>query len=114
MFRFIAIRLLQFPLILGVIYLLTFALAWLAPGSPFDLASLAVALVGISLPSFVTAGVLLLVFAVQLPWFPIGGWRNPYELFLPAVALSLLPMAYIARLTRVSMIDTLGSDYVRT
>jgi oligopeptide transport system permease protein len=89
-------------------------LAAVRRGGPFDLASLGVALVGISLPSFVTAGVLLLAFSVQLRWFPIGGWRNPYELFLPALALSLMPMAYIARLTRVSMIDTLGSDYVRT
>jgi oligopeptide transport system permease protein len=89
-------------------------LAAVRRGGPFDLASLVVALAGISLPSFVTAGVLLLVFAVKLPWFPIGGFRNPYELFLPALALSLMPMAYIARLTRVSMLDTLGSDYVRT
>jgi len=89
-------------------------LAAVRRGGPFDLASLVVALAGISLPSFVTAGVLLLVFAVKLTWFPIGGFRNPYELFLPALALSLMPMAYIARLTRVSMLDTLGSDYVRT
>ena len=89
-------------------------LAAVRRGGPFDLASLGVALVGISLPSFVTAGLLLLGFSVNLRWFPIGGFRNPYELFLPALALSLMPMAYIARLTRVSMIDTLGSDYVRT
>ncbi len=224
MLRFIASRLIQFPLILVVIYLTTFFLAWVAPGSPFertdrklpehvlnslkekfhaqnwysflafypyqiirhgdlgpslnypertvndiikkhlpvsivlgisavaiavicgvtigtlaavrrngplDWISLNIALIGISVPSFVAASVLIMVFAVQWPIFPSNGWPAEWfwwppglfvsslwehlrYVFLPALALSLLPMAYITRLTRVSMIDVLGSDYVRT
>jgi oligopeptide transport system permease protein len=207
MMRFIAIRFLQFPLILAVIYLITFMLAWVAPGSPFERAdrrlspearqeleqrfradswyaflgyyplrvvtqgdfgpsmvyegwsvnhiirtalpvsitlglfaliiavvmgigigamaaverggvfdwfSLSIAMVGISLPSFVVASLLLLVFSAWVGWFPVGEWGNVRDLILPGVALSLLPMAYIARLTRVAMIDVLSSDFVRT
>ncbi len=302
MLRFLAFRLLQFPLILAIIYLATFLLAWVAPGSPFekerklppqtkayleekfhaqsagsflayyplkvittgdfgpslnyaeftvndilkrslpvsvtlgvvavviaviggvsigtlaavkrdgplDWLSLSVALIGVSVPSFVAASMLLTGFAFNLQWFPLGGWPGGAEykiaaadssertaalanakpelrdaldhpdqffefavkrdnagavvgldlterkgvdidaliartgfdwnqlfdhpehyyqltiawpttlyryfqhLLLPALALSLLPMAYITRLTRVSMIDVLASDYVRT
>lgn len=73
-----------------------------------DWAGVGVTLVGISVPSFVVASVLLLIFVVHLKWFEIGGYA------LPSVALALAPMAYIVRLQRVSMLDTLGSDYVRT
>lgn len=297
MLRFLAFRILQFPLILAIIYVATFLLAWVAPGSPFekerklapetrkmleekfhadspgrflthypwriitagdfgpslnyqefsvndilrkslpvsvslglvavaialvggvllgtiaavrrngivDWASLGIALIGVSVPSFVAASMLLSAFAFNVRWFPLGGWPGgmefglapadtpereamlaratpdlkvaldePQEYFeamikrdrsgriesfevtnrsdvdvpygddwdelmnngpkyyqlrtrwwasflsylrhmtLPALALSLLPMAYITRLTRVSMIDVLASDYVRT
>jgi ABC-type dipeptide/oligopeptide/nickel transport system permease component len=207
MLRFLAFRLLQFPLVLAVIYLITFLLVWVAPGSPFerterhvpqrvldqlktqmhaenwhrflawypsqlivhgnfgpsmfyeewtvndimksalpisitlgifgvtiatfggtvlgalaavyrggimDYLSLAVALIGISVPSFVTAAGLLVLFAVKVHWFPVGGWGGLRDMVLPGLALSLLPMAYIARLTRAAMLDVLGSDYVRT
>lgn len=108
-------------------------------GGPSDWLGLGVSLVGISLPSFVVAMVLLMLLARYVEWFPIGGWagmdatsmkaqmlsgdwgavlgqfgRFCHHLVLPAIALSLLPMAYIARLTRVSMLDVLSSDYVRT
>src|SRR5687767_5711663 len=206
MHKLILYRLLQFPLILAVIYVLTFLLAWVAPGSPFagdrnvdkavlerlerqfhagsawdflafyprnvvltgnfgpslyhkewsvndilasalpvsitlglfalligvvlgtavgtlaavkrggllDWTSLSVTLIGVSLPSFVTAAVLLLGFSYYLPLFPAGGWGSFRDLILPGLALSLAPMAYIVRLTRVSMLDVLGADYVRT
>lgn len=207
MFRFIAWRIAQFPLMLAAVYLITFLLAWAAPGSPFDrddrklppevlaavkqrlhaqtpwqfltwypynlvrrgdfgpslsyeewsvndilagalpvsvtiglfglacavvggvglgtLAavrrgsildwlSLSVAIIGISLPGFVTAALLLIAFAVRWPIFPVGGWGNFTDLILPGIATGLMPMAYIARLTRVSMLEVLGSDYVRT
>ena len=206
MFQFLTVRLLQFPLILAVIYLATFFLVWVAPGSPLnqsdrkldpeverrlleefhaeswqtflayypaqllqgdfgpslyyngfsvneilasglpisvtlgvfaltiavfagvglgtlaavnrggfiDWLSLTVALVGISIPSFVVAAGLLIVFAAKLRWFPIGIWAGVESAVLPAIALSLLPMAYITRLMRVAMIDVLSSDYVRT
>jgi ABC-type dipeptide/oligopeptide/nickel transport system permease component len=209
MVRFIARRILQFPLVLAIIYLVTFMLCWVAPGDPFsrtdrnispevrhaletkyhmdhwykflawypynaivhrdlgpsltnasvsvndiirqqlpisleigvaalaiatlggvcigtlaavrrdgviDWASLMVALAGISIPSFVAASVLIAAFAVRFKIFPADGWQ-PHrfsDMVLPSFALSLMPMAYLARLTRVSMIDILGSDYVRT
>ena len=208
MAKLLVTRLLQFPLILAVIYLVTFLLAWVAPGSPFtgdrsvdplvkksmeqkfhadsalafltyypyraivhqdlgdsmqyrgwsvgdiigvslpvsvtlglfamvlavllgvavgtlaavarggvlDYVSLAVTLIGISLPSFVTAALLLMLSATD--WltgvFAIGRWDKPVDIILPGLALSLAPMAYIARLTRVSMLDVLHADFVRT
>jgi oligopeptide transport system permease protein len=207
MLRFIAWRIAQFPLILAIIYLVTFLLAWVAPGSPFDraerkvpqfvldqleaqfharhwyeflayyptrvltrgnfgpsmvyfgwsvndilasslpvsmtvglaalviaavggsfigtmaavrrdglfdYASIAVSLIGISLPGFVAAGMLLAIFADKLHWFPGGGWGSTQQLILPALALALMPLAYIARLSRAAMLDVLGSDFVRT
>lgn len=205
MLKVILFRVLQFPLILAAIYLITFALAWVAPGDPFqkdrkldpivartlkrqyhaenawsflthhaagvifhgdfgpsmhypewtvnriikdalpvsmtlglfsmciavpvgvgvgtlaavkrggliDWASLTIALVGISVPSFVVASVLLM-FASWSTILPVGGWGSFGHLLLPGLALSLFPMAYIVRLTRVSMLDTLGADFVRT
>lgn len=212
MARFIAIRLAQFPLILAIIYLLTFVLVWVAPGDPFtrtdkklaaevlegmkkrmhaqsartflayyplemlrgnfgesfandeftvaqiifgngksagslqisatlglfalvlgliigvaigalaavwrggvfDWASLSIVLLGISLPGFVSAAILFALFSAQLQWFPVGSFNSVRDLVLPGVALSLAPMAYIARLTRISMIDVLSADYIRT
>jgi ABC-type dipeptide/oligopeptide/nickel transport system permease component len=209
MIRFITVRILQFPLVLAIIYLVTFMLCWVAPGDPFvhserqvsrqvedafrakyhaqhwytflawypinairhgdlgpsltntshsvneilrerlpvslelglvalaiatiggvvlgtmaavrrdgpvDWASLIVALVGISVPGFVAASMLVAVFAVRFKFFPTDGWQKGRisDMVLPAVALALMPMAYLARLTRVSMIDILGSDFVRT
>jgi oligopeptide transport system permease protein len=206
MLKFIGYRLLQFPLVLAIIYLLTFTLAWVVPGSPFederkldeevkrrlqeefhagnwasfvthypwrlvrygdfgpsmryrgwsvndilktalpvsvslgmlalviaigagvtlgtlaavkrgglfDWLSLSVALVGISLPSFVAAAMLLIVFTLWVPICRVGAWGSLRDMLIPAIALSLVPMAYIARLMRVAMIDVLGQDYVRT
>ena len=207
MIRFIISRLIQFPLILAVIYLITFFMAWVVPGDPFqkndknlsptallarrrefhaenwrtflgyysgrvllhadfgqsmeydewsvndilrtslpvsislglvslviavsigvsvgtfaavrrgglfDWSSLGIVLFGISLPGFVAAALLRIFFAIKLNWFPISEWGTLRAMVLPGIALALLPMAYIARLTRVSMIDTLGSDFVRT
>jgi oligopeptide transport system permease protein len=204
MHKVILWRVAQFPLILAIIYLLTFLLAWVAPGDPFsgeknmdpsvkkalqekfhatsawrflgfypkqilvhgdfgpsmqyrefsvndvikqalpvsvtlglaalliavlvgvgigtmsavmrggvlDWTSLSITLIGISLPTFVTA-VLLLMAAASLN-LPVGGWGKFSNLVLPSIALALAPMAYIVRLTRVSMLDVLGTDYVRT
>ena len=84
------------------------------PNSFADLATLVVALVGISLPSFVVGMLLLIVFAVLLPVLPVGGWGSVSQMILPAFTLSLPFAAYIARLTRMGMIDALGADYIRT
>jgi oligopeptide transport system permease protein len=83
-------------------------------GGPVDLFGVGVALLGISLPGFITAGVLLAILSDKLHLFPGGGWGGLRHLTLPAIALSLAPLAYIAQLTRVSMLDVLGDDYVRT
>ena len=84
------------------------------PNSIADLATLAIALVGISLPSFVIGTVLLLVFAVWIPIFPVAEWGSARSLILPSLTLSLPFAAYIARLTRFGMIEAMQSDYVRT
>jgi len=204
--KYILWRLAQFPLILAVIYLVTFVMVWVVPGSPFegqknadpqrleqlrqqfkadrwytflgyyplrivtagdfgpslynpawdvnemvgdrlavsaqlgtaglliavavgvtvgtisavrrdgilDWAGVSLTLVGISVPAFVVAALLLFVFVFKLQWFGVGEWDSPDDMVLPAIALSLAPMSYIVRLQRVSMLDVLGADYVRT
>lgn len=81
-----------------------------------DRAIMTVAMTGISIPIFVVAPVLVLLFAVKLHWLP-AGWSGNVGLarwMLPVVSLALPQIAYIARLTRASLIDVLGSDFVRT
>ena len=68
---------------------------------------------GTAMPSFVLATLLLLVFCLKLQLFPVWSSSNP-NYVLPIIALSLYPMAYITRLTKTSMLDALGQDYVRT
>lgn len=74
------------------------------------------AMTGIAIPNFVLAPVLVLLFAVVLGWLPAGGWGGgaPHHLVLPVIALSLPYLAYIARLTRGSMVEVLRSDFIRT
>ncbi len=84
-----------------------------------DQASLVPVLLGISLPSFVTAAVLQILFAVVVPVFALGGWPDGwgevlYHLTLPAIALAMPIVAYVSRLMRASMIETLRMDFVRT
>ena len=67
----------------------------------------------VSMPSFVIATLLLIVFALQLKWLPTMA-NQPGGMILPMISLSLYPMAYITRLTRSSMLDVLGQDYIRT
>ena len=66
-----------------------------------------------AMPSFVMASFLLLVFCIQLKWVPVFSTSNP-NYVLPVIALSLPPMAYITRLTKTSMLDVPGQDYIRT
>jgi len=91
-------------------------LAALRQNSPLDYTVMALAMTGISIPNFVMAPLLLLVFAVYLPWLPAGGWNGgaPSHLVLPVIALALPQVAYIARLTRGSMIEVLRSNFIRT
>lgn len=86
----------------------------LKPGSLLDGSSLLIALIGISLPSFVTGSVLLIVFAGFLRWLPLDGWGTWQQVILPAVTLGLIPAAYIARLLRLQLAETMSSDFIRT
>ncbi len=86
--------------------------------SPADYASMSVAVIGISVPLFVVGPVLMYIFAVKLKWLPTSGWitgrRGLKTLVMPALALSLPYFAYIARLSRASILEVLRSDYIRT
>ena len=67
----------------------------------------------VSMPNFVIATLLLIVFALRLGWLPTMA-NQPGGMILPTISLSLYPMAYITRLERSSMLDVLGQDYIRT
>ena len=67
----------------------------------------------VSMPSFIIGTLLLIIFAINLRLFPANGTTTA-GLVLPVITLSLYPMAYITRLTRSSMLDVLGQDYIRT
>ena len=69
---------------------------------------------GMVLPNFVVAVWLILLFSVGLGWLPTGGWGSPAHLVLPVIAYSLLPTALVARYTRVSLLESMGADHVRT
>ena len=86
----------------------------LKPGSWLDLSSLAMALIGVSLPSFVTGSLLLVLFGGILQWAPVGGWGAARHMVLPALALGAAPAAYIARLIRLGLADVMSSDFIRT
>ncbi|MCC5860825.1 MAG: oligopeptide ABC transporter permease OppB [Gammaproteobacteria bacterium] len=81
-----------------------------------DYTVMAVSMTGISIPNFVMAPLLILLFAVTLGWLPAGGWGGGAwnHMLLPVIALALPQVAYISRLTRGSMIEVLRSNFVRT
>ena len=91
-------------------------LAALKRNTLLDRAVSAIAMTGISVPVFVIAPLLILVFAVQLGWLPASftGSDSATRLVLPVMALALPQIAYVTRLFRASMIEVLQSDYVRT
>ena len=90
--------------------------AALRRGTRWDYGSMAVAMAGISVPVFVVAPLLILIFAIKLHWLPAGDWvrGSPSHLLLPAVALALPYTAYIARMMRAGTIDVLNSPFIRT
>lgn len=90
------------------------AFAALRQNSQADYGTMAFAMIGIAIPNFVVAPVLTLVLGLWLGWFPVGGWGDLQHWVLPIIALALLPISNIARLTRGSMIEVLRSNYVRT
>jgi oligopeptide transport system permease protein len=86
--------------------------AALRAGSWLDRALMLVAGLGLAVPKYVVAPLLVLLFAVTLHWLPAGGWGEPGNLVLPVIALALPNLAYCARLTRASMLDVLGAEYL--
>ncbi len=81
-----------------------------------DYTVMTLAMTGISIPNFVLAPILILLFAVHLGWLPAGGWNDGQwrNMLLPVVGLALPQIAYIARLMRGSMIEVLRSNAIRT
>lgn len=84
--------------------------------SAADYATMSLVVVGIAIPSFVVLPFLGLMFGVYLHWLPVAGWEagSIRHLALPVIALALPPLAYIARLTRGSMLEVLSSHFIRT
>lgn len=89
-------------------------LAALEHNKPAETNLMAVAMIGICLPSFVIGPILLMTFSLQLGWFNPLGWSYAGDRVLPAITLGLLYAAYIARLARSGMLDVMRNDYIRT
>jgi oligopeptide transport system permease protein len=92
------------------------SIAALKQNSKWDHASMALAMMGISIPNFVLGPILVLLFSLTLYWLPPSRWEGfpSKSLILPVITLSAIYMAYIARLTRAGMLEVLRSDYIRT
>jgi len=92
------------------------SIAALKQNSRWDYSSMALAMLGISIPNFVLGPILVLVFSLSLYWLPPSRWGGfpSWNLVLPVITLSAIYMAYIARLTRAGMLEVLRSDYIRT
>ena len=89
------------------------ALAALRRNTVLDKIIMVITTAFVSMPSFIMGSFLLIVFSVKLGWVPANG-ATAEGLILPIIALALYPMSYITRLTRSSMLDVLGQDYIRT
>ena len=107
---------------LAMVFALTFGiplgmLSALRANSIFDYGAMVFANVGFAIPSFLVSTLLIYFFALQwgdITGFPTSGWTTWESKVLPTIALGLGPMAYFARLTRGSMLETLQQDYIRT
>jgi oligopeptide transport system permease protein len=89
-------------------------LAALRKNSVFDYCLMTTAMLGICLPTFVMGPFLILLFSSWLGWLPPLGWYSFADMILPSLTLGLFYGAYIARLTRAGMLETLNQDYIRT
>ncbi|PHP26600.1 ABC transporter permease [Limimaricola cinnabarinus] len=89
-------------------------IAALRRGTATDQALMITSFVGVSAPQFVVGLLLLYVFAVQLGWFPIGGYGTWAHLVLPSVTLGIMGSGWYSRMMRSSMVDVLRADYIRT
>ncbi len=82
--------------------------------SLIDVTLMSLATVGIALPNFVVAGILIILLVFLWPVFPAAGWGNLSQLVLPGFCLGLPYAAYVARLARTGLLDVLSQDYIRT
>lgn len=79
-----------------------------------DYFSMVIAIIGISVPSFIMGTVFIQFIARNVSWLPIGGWGSFRHSILPSLALALMPLAQLARFMRSSMLEVLGQDYIKT
>jgi len=79
-----------------------------------DYLSMILAIIGVSVPSFILATILINYVAVEWKWLPVATWKSWKHTILPTIALSMMPLAFIARLMRSSMLEVLNSDYIKT
>ncbi|NRB70547.1 MAG: oligopeptide ABC transporter permease OppB [Xanthomonadales bacterium] len=105
-----------FAMLLGFVVGVTVGvLSALRQNTAADYATMGFAMLGVSIPNFVVAPVLILLFAVYAGWLPAGGWDGSWRAaVLPVITLALPVIAYIARLMRGSMIEMLHSNFIRT
>src|SRR5262249_41011121 len=80
----------------------------------FDFSSMFLAMAGISLPNFLLASILILIFSARLGWLPPALWEGWQSALLPVFTLAVRPIALLARLTRASVLEALTADYIRT
>jgi len=90
------------------------SIAALRQNKTVDYLVMTLAMTGITIPNFVMAPILVLVFAVFLGWLPAGGWGDLKHMVLPVIALSLPQIAMVARMTRASLIETMNAPYIKT
>jgi oligopeptide transport system permease protein len=101
-------------LIAGVVGVGIGLLAGARSGSWLDRIVMALSLVGVSLPGFVLGAILVLGVGLGLGWLPAALWESPWHVVLPALTLAALPTAYLAQLTRTSVLEVVERDFVRT
>jgi len=89
-------------------------IAALNRGKGFDYLIIIIAILGVSIPSFVMASLLQYAFAVKFQWFKVAGWGGIEYLILPIFSAAMMNMAFYARILRSSMLDVLNQDYVFT
>ncbi|MFA7340350.1 MAG: ABC transporter permease [Candidatus Obscuribacterales bacterium] len=90
------------------------AIAAVCRGRKEDVIAMFLSTLGISVPGFVIGATLIFVFAIELRVLPVGLWESPWHVVLPAVTLAFSPAAYLARLTRASVLEIVEKDWVRT
>ncbi|GAB5413592.1 MAG: oligopeptide ABC transporter permease OppB [Congregibacter sp.] len=90
-------------------------IASLKPNTLQDYVPMALAMIGICMPTFLLGPLLVLIFGIELEWLPVSGWGDiPGDKILPSITLGAAYAAYIARLSRAGMLEVLSQDYIRT